>query len=159
MADLVILVVGGILVVAGVFGSILPFLPGPPLSYLGLLLLQVSSRQPLSLALLITYGCITILVAAIDYIIPAYTTKKYQGSKYGVRGSAAGLIAGLLFFPPFGVIIGPPTGAFLGELLSGKRLHRALKSATGSLVGLFAGTTIKLIITLLMAYHFFANLF
>ena len=159
VVDPVLLVPGGILVVAGIAGCMLPFLPGPPVSFIGLILLQISSRHPFTTTFLVVYGIITLFVVTLDFIIPVYSTKKFQGSKFGVRGSIIGLISGLILFPPFGIIIGPAAGAFLGELISGKRAGRAFKSALGSLAGFLAGTAIKLALSVLMAYHFFANIY
>ena len=96
MVEILLLVVGGLLVIAGVAGCMLPFLPGPPLSYLGLVLLQTSSRHPFTANFLVVYGIITLMVLMLDFIIPVYSTKKFHGSKYGVRGSIIGLIAGFI---------------------------------------------------------------
>lgn len=158
MVETMLLVTGGLLVIAGIAGCMLPFLPGPPLSFFGLVLLQISSRHPFTTNFLVVYGVITFMVLILDFIIPVYTTKKFHGSKYGIRGSIIGLFAGFIFFPPFGIIIGPAAGAFLGEIFSGKKAAKALRSAMGSLAGFIAGTTIKLALSVLMAYHFFANL-
>lgn len=159
MLDQVILLFGGLLAVAGIIGSVVPILPGPPLSYAGLILLQVSSRHPFTVMFLVTYAIITILVSAVDFIIPVYSAKKYGGSRQGAWGSAAGLLSGLFFFPPFGIVIGAVAGAILGELLSGRRGRSALRAAAGSLSGLLVGSLIKVILSVLMAYHFFSNLY
>ena len=159
MVETLLLVVGGLLVISGIAGCMLPFLPGPPLAYLGLVLLQLSSRHPFTVNFLVLYGVITLIVLTLDFIIPVYSTKKFHGSKYGVRGSIIGLIAGFFFFPPFGIIIGPAAGAFLGEMFSGKKASKAVSSAMASLGGFLAGTAIKLALSVLIAYHFFTNLY
>jgi len=144
--------------VIGIVGSLLPVLPGPPISYIGLILLQLTSKHPFSSRFLIIYGILTVFVFVIDYVIPVYGTKKLQGSKYGIWGSAIGLIIGILFFLPFGIIVGPILGAFLGELVTGKDIARAMKSAIGSLVGFLAGTAIKLVLSITMAYYYIISL-
>ncbi len=155
--DVVLIILGGILIVAGIIGCILPVLPGPPVSYTGLLLLQLSSKHPFTARFLIIYGILTLLVAVFDFVIPVYGTKRFQGSRYGVWGSALGLIIGLIFFPPFGIIIGLILGAYLGEILSGKNIREAIRPAFGSFLGFFASTVIKLVLTIFMAYHFIMN--
>ena len=162
--DIIIILIGGICVMAGIAGCFLPVLPGPVLSYAGLLLLQVSSAQPFTVWFLTIYAVLTALVAVLDYVIPVYGTKKFEGSKYGIWGSTVGLIAGLLFFFPLGIILGPVLGAFMGEILSGKTKERACKSALGSFLGFLAGTMVKVALSLSMAvyyasgsYHFFAG--
>lgn len=143
--------------VAGIVGCILPVLPGPPISYAGLVLLQFTSRHPFSTRFLLMFAALTILITVLDYIIPIYGTKKLQGTKYGILGSAIGLLIGLIFFPPFGIIICPMLGAFLGELVTGKKADRAIRSALGSLLGFLTGTAIKLVVSIVMAYYFILN--
>ncbi|MDH4231551.1 MAG: DUF456 domain-containing protein [Nitrospirota bacterium] len=154
MIDTLLIILGGICMTAGIIGSVAPFVPGPPVSYLGLLLLQLGAIRPFSTRFLLVYAVLTILVVVLDSIIPVYGTKRFRGSSYGVWGSALGLLAGLLLFTPLGIIIGPISGAFLGELLSGKRVPQAFRSAFGSFVGFLAGTSIKVVLSLMMAYHF-----
>lgn len=159
MIDGVLIILSSILMVAGIIGCLLPVLPGPPLSYTGLLLLQVSSKHPFTAQFLILYALLTILVIALDFVIPVYCTKRFQGSRYGVIGCAVGLILGIFFFPPLGIIIGPVLGAFIGELLMNRSSDKAIKSAIGSFLGFLGSTSIKLILTLTIAYHFVMNVF
>ncbi len=156
--DYALISFGAILIVAGVVGSLLPVIPGPPLSYGGLLLLQFSSKNPFSTTFLVTYALLTILVLILDYLIPIYGTKRLEGSKYGVRGSTAGMVLGLIFFFPIGIIIGPMIGAFSGEMISGKTTKQAFKSAIGSFLGFLAGASIKFILCISMAFYFITTL-
>jgi len=156
--DLFLLIAGSIALLAGLIGCFLPVLPGPPLSYLAILLLQFTSRAPFSEEFLIKWALLTAAVTVIDYWIPVYSTKKLGGTKWGVRGAAIGLIAGLFFFPPVGLIIGPLLGALSGELLAGQHMSRAIKSALGSFVGFVAGTFMKLVVSVFLSYHFIVNL-
>jgi uncharacterized protein YqgC (DUF456 family) len=159
MVDTLLIILGGICMVIGIIGCLIPVLPGPPISYIGLIILQLTSRHPFSTRFLIIYGILTVFIFVVDYVIPVYGTKKLQGSKYGIWGSAIGLIIGILFFLPFGIILGPLLGAFLGELVTGKDIARAVKSAMGSLIGFLAGTAIKLVLSITMAYYYVISLF
>lgn len=149
---------GGICIMAGIAGCFLPFLPGPPLSYLGLILLQASPRHPFTAGFLIFFAVAAVLAVLLDYVIPVYGTRRFQGTKYGVWGSAAGLLLGLFFFPPFGILVGPVLGAFAGELIHAHDPAKAVRSAFGSIVGFLAGALIKLILCTVMAYYFVISL-
>ncbi|HYQ58581.1 MAG TPA: DUF456 domain-containing protein, partial [Draconibacterium sp.] len=118
--DILLIVLGSIFIISGILGCILPVIPGPPLSYVGLLLLHFTERYQFSSRFLIIWAIITVVVYALDYLIPAWGTKKFGGSKRGIWGSIIGLLIGLFFFPPFGIIIGPFLGAVIGELGAGK---------------------------------------
>ena len=156
--DYLLIAFGILFIISGILGSILPVLPGPPLSYVGLLLLHFTSRHEFSPRFLITWGLITAVVYVLDYLIPIWGTQKAGGSKRGVWGSTIGLVIGLVLFPPFGIIIGPFVGAVLGELSGGKQSKEALRSGIGSFVGFLLGTLLKLIVSGMMAWYFFARL-
>lgn len=156
--DFVLIGFGIILITIGIIGCVLPFLPGPPLNYMGLLLLHFTSGYQFSTNFLFTWAIVTVFVYGLDLVIPIWGTKKFGGSKYGVWGSVIGLLAGFLFFPPFGIIVGPFFGAVIGELIAGKDSGAALKSGFGSFVGFIAGTVLKLIASGMMTWYFFKEL-
>lgn len=151
--DIVFIIIGGILMLMGIIGSVLPVLPGPPLSLIGLLFLQFQQEPPFTTNFLLIWTAITIGVVLIDYFIPAYGTKRFGGSKYGIWGTFIGLVIGL-FFAPFGIILGPLLGALIGELIAGKNSQQAFKAAVGSFVGFLLGTLLKLCACLVMTYYF-----
>jgi len=152
--DFLLVFLGALFMIAGIAGCVLPVIPGPPLSYIGLLLLHFTSRYQFATSFLIIWGIVTIVVYVLDYLIPAWGTKRFGGSKRGVWGSLIGLVIGLFFFPPFGIIIGPFLGAVIGELTAGKDHGSALKSGFGSFMGFLLGTLVKLIASGLMTWHF-----
>ena len=153
--DYFLIGIGVIFIISGLLGCVLPIIPGPPLSYIGLLFLHFTEKYQFSTRFLIIWAVITGVVYTLDYLIPAWGTKKFGGSKRGVWGSIIGLIIGLIFFPPFGIIIGPFVGAVVGELSSGKDSGAALKSGFGSFLGFLAGTLLKLITSGMMTWYFF----
>ncbi len=142
--EIFLLVIAFLLMLIGIIGCIVPGLPGTPIAYLGLWIAQATERVDFSWQFLLVWGIVMIAVSALDYIVPAWGTKHYGGTKYGVWGSTIGVFVGL-FFGAAGVILGPLVGAVLGEMLSGKALAEALKAGWGSFVGILFGTVIKLI--------------
>ncbi|WP_177730144.1 DUF456 domain-containing protein [Flavobacterium inviolabile] len=142
-----LLIIGFICMLVGILGSFLPILPGPPISWVGLLLLYLTKGIPFSYWILGITLLIALAVAILDYIIPAKGTKKFGGSQYGIWGTNIGLIVGLIAPVPFGFIIGPFVGALVGELIyDSKDHHRAVKAATGSFIGFLASTFIKFLV-------------
>lgn len=144
--DLLLLIIGLILMIIGVFGSFIPVLPGPSLSWIGLALLYFTSIIPVNYWILGITFLITVVLSILDYIIPVKGTKKFGGSSYGIWGTNIGLIIGIFTPIPFGFIIGPFVGAFVGELLYDKNHQRAFKAATGSFIGFLVSSFIKFVI-------------
>src|SRR5690554_3657532 len=111
--DILLFLVKFIFMVLGILGSFLPVLPGPPLSWIGLLLLYLTNAVPNNWLFLGITLAIALIVFALDYIIPALGTKKFGGSKYGVLGTTIGLLVAIIFpiLGVFGIIIWPFVGA------------------------------------------------
>ena len=159
LLDILWITLGIVALAGGIVGCVLPALPGPPIAYLGLVFLKLSSLGNFHWIWLLAFGILTVIVFALDYIVPAMGTKKFGGTKAGVWGSTVGLLVGIVFFAPWGIILGPFIGAFLFELIGGMKMEGALKSAWGSFVGFLLGTGLKLIVCFIMAGFFIWELF
>ena len=142
--DILLLVIAFILMLIGIIGCIVPGLPGTPIAYAGLWIAQITERVDFSWQFLLVWGIVTVVISALDYIVPAWGTKRYGGTKWGVWGSTIGVFVGL-FAGPWGVILGPLAGAVIGELLGGKAAQEALRAGWGSFIGILFGTILKLI--------------
>ncbi|MEA1784486.1 DUF456 domain-containing protein [Arenibacter sp. GZD96] len=149
--DLALLLLGFIFIIVGILGSFLPVLPGPPLSWIGLLLLYLTRTIPLDWWILGTTLLVALLVLLLDYVIPAMGAKKFGGSKAGMLGTTIGLIVALVFpiFGFFGIIIWPFIGALLGELLNKADKKTAFKAAFGSFIGFLTGTFLKFMVAVI----------
>ncbi|REG96497.1 DUF456 domain-containing protein [Flavobacterium aquicola] len=148
--DFLLLILGFVCVVVGVFGSFLPVLPGPSISWVGIVLLYFTKAVPANYWILGISLLITIILTILDYVIPAKGTKKFGGSSYGIWGTNIGLIVGIFAPIPLGFIIGPFVGAFVGELIHDSKDHqRALKVATGSLLGFLASSFMKFVVCMM----------
>ncbi len=155
--DIFLLIIGFLIVLTGILGSVLPVLPGPLASWVGLLLLYLTKAIPIDWTVLgITLG-VAILVSIIDYVLPILGTKKFGGSNYGVNGAMVGLIFGI-FFGPLGIIAGPFLGALIGELIKDhKNSKKALKAAVGSFIGFLSSTLLKLAVCLVFTVMYLAT--
>jgi uncharacterized protein len=162
-----LVILGAICILVGIIGGILPGLPGPPLSYLGLLLIHWTRFAQYSLKMLVIWGVIVLIVAILDYVVPIWGTKKFGGTRAGVRGSTIGLIIGVILLPMLGIVLGPfgligilggPfIGAWIGERYAGKNSSQAMRAAIGSFIGFLAGTFMKLAVSLVLAFYFFRS--
>lgn len=157
MSDYILLILGIIFMIIGIIGCLVPVLPGPPLSFFGLIFLHLSRFGQFTTSLLIVLGAITIIVTVIDYIVPVWGTRRFGGSKYGTRGATVGLIIGF-FLGPLGIILGPLIGAFVGEMIFKDDLDYAFKAGIGSLIGFLTGIGLKLAASFAMTFYFVKEL-
>jgi uncharacterized protein YqgC (DUF456 family) len=155
--DIILVVLGFCLLIAGLLGCIIPALPGPPLSYTALLLIQITGFADFSLPFLLITAGVTAIITIVDYLIPIWGTRKWGGSRAGALGAMAGLLAGI-FFVPLGIIIGPFVGAFAGELMAGHNTNAAFRSGFGSFIGFLFGTVLKVAVCLAFTYYFIKEL-
>src|SRR5665648_291836 len=150
------LILSGIIcTIIGVIGCIFPAIPGPPLSYAALILLQFAKEEPVfSKSFLVRFAIITVIVSLGDYFLPLLGARKY-----GIWGAILGMRAGFIFFPPFGMVLGIFIGAIVGELIAGKENSMALKAGLVTFVGSMTAVFIKLSLSVVMAFYFFIYLF
>ena len=103
-------IVAVILGIVGLLGCILPVLPGPPCSLAGMFLLFLwgspQVQDDITWRLLIIMLIVTVIVTVLDYVVPGWLTRVTGGTKYASRGATAGMLVGILFFPPWGMIVG-----------------------------------------------------
>lgn len=155
----VIFIIAFVLLFLGLLGSMIPGLPGPPLSYIGILLIHFFAGTQFSTSFLLTWAVIVILVFLLDYFIQVWGVKKFGGGRKAIIGTFLGLFMGL-FFPPIGLLLGPFFGAFIGALLEVRGdNNRALKVAIGSFIGFVTGTILKLVISSVLFYYAIYNMY
>lgn len=147
--ELLFVVLGLILMLLGIVGSFLPVLPGVPISWLGLMALYLSPKLEFDWTFIISTGIIAIVLYILDYVIPAMGTKRYGGSKAGIYGTMIGLVVGIIAPIPFGMLIGPFAGAFIGEVaFNNTKSDLAVKAAFGSFIGFLASTFVRFMATM-----------
>jgi uncharacterized protein len=154
--DIIIISIGLLLTIIGLIGCIVPAVPGPPLNYIALLLLEWAVPGDIhSLNFYLVLGIITILSIILDYVFPVWAAKKYKASNTGIWGSVIGMILGIVFFPPFGMIAGLLVGAVLGELIAGKKNTEAMKTGMVTFISSLIMIVFKFAISGVMTYYFF----
>src|SRR5262245_42319056 len=155
-------ILGILTALAGLAGCVLPILPGPPLSWAGLFCVWAArgfdARSFSDTTAFVLLGA-TAAVTALDFVAPLVGAKRYGATRAGVWGSVAGMLLGMFFFPPFGMILGAFAGAFAGELLAGQATGPALKASWGTFLGTLIGTIAKLVVSGVILWYVVAEAF
>ncbi|MGY8987621.1 MAG: DUF456 domain-containing protein [Flavobacteriales bacterium] len=157
--DILIICVVAFILLLGIIGCFVPIVPGPPISYGALLVFHFFSSYSIDENTLWLMAFVVISVTVFDLWVQIYGVKKFGGTKKAVNGSIIGLIFGIFFLPPFGIIIGPFLGAFIGARMEeNSDVNKALKIALGALTGFVVGTILKLSVSLYIIYIIFQTI-
>ena len=157
MLETVLIIIGLLIAIAGIIGCIIPVIPGPPLNFISLLILELAIEDAFSMEFYIIWGVITIVVTLLDYVLPLFGAKVYKASGYGIWGSIIGMIIGTIFFPPFGMILGLLVGAVVGELVAGKEGSEAMKVGAVTFITSLLMIAAKLAVSGVLTYYFIAR--
>jgi len=153
MIETILIIFGLLIAFVGLIGCIIPAIPGPPLNFFSLVILELAIVDAYPADFYFLWGGIAIAVTVLDYILPIMGAKVYKASSSGIWGSIIGMILGILFFPPFGMILGLFIGAVLGELIAGKEDWEALKIGSVTFFASMFMIFIKLAVSGVMTYY------
>ncbi|HET9596061.1 MAG TPA: DUF456 family protein [Anaeromyxobacteraceae bacterium] len=148
--EIALYALGGVLMVAGLAGLVLPALPGSVLMVAAVVVIAWAGQFA-------RIGWITIAITAllgafmwiVDHVAALLGAKAFGASRWALAGGAIGVVVGLFFGLP-GIILGPSIGAVAAELWKGADLRRAARSGAGVLVGFVAGTIAKIALAFIM---------
>ena len=143
-----------LMAIVGLLGAVVPAVPGPPISYIGLLLLSFCDKGEVGVSALVVTGILAAVITAVDYIAPLWFTKRAGGSAAGMWGATIGLLIGL-FFGILGIIFGPFLGAFIGELLVDTPPKKAIKVACINFIAFIFSTGVKLVYSIALMVMIF----
>ena len=160
----VLIILAFLCLAVGIAGAVIPGLPGPPVSWAGLLLATLTPFVSASTTMLIITAVIAAIITVLDYVVPSLATKLHGGSKYGVWGCNIGLIisiVGLPFGPQglLGVIFWPFVGALVGEYINQREWQPALRATSGAFIGFLTGTLLKFVYCVALLVIVIAGLF
>jgi uncharacterized protein YqgC (DUF456 family) len=157
---ILLIILGLLMALAGLMGCVFPVIPGPPLSFLAILLLSYAKNwEPFGSLFLVLMACLALVVTVLDYIVSAFGAKKYGASRLGIAGSVLGMLVGILFFPPWGMLLGAIMGALGGELLAGKAGKEALRAGWGVIVGNMVGMGLKMAYAGVILFFYIKEMF
>ena len=148
--SIVLWIIGALLVVTGLAGMLLPFLPGAPLLFLGLLCAAwAEDFRYVGLWTLLGLAGMAGLTYLVEFLASVLGARKFGGSRRAMAGAAIGGVVGLFLGIP-GILLGPFVGAVLGELSLQRTLNQASRTGFGTVVGMAVGVAGKLAIGIAM---------
>jgi len=134
----------GMLILAGIAGTVIPVLPGVPLVFGGMLLAAWADHfQHIGAFTLTILGVLCVFALLIDFAAGLLGAKRVGASTRALWGASLGTLIGLFFGLP-GLLLGPFLGAALGELSAGRELAHATRVGVGTWLGLLFGTLAKI---------------
>ncbi len=146
--------VAALLVLAGLFGALLPVLPGPPLVFSGLWLAAwMGGYEHVGGRVILVLAAITVVAVLLDFVASALGARRVGASPLAVVGAFGGAMVGIFFGIP-GILLGPFVGAVAGELIARKDLAGAADVGVGTWIGLVLGAVAKVALSLLMILIF-----
>lgn len=152
--DILLVILAFVALLIGLLGCVVPILPGPPVSYVGLLLMRWSGYADFSTDFLIWMAVATVAVTVVDFFLPVWMTKRFGGSKKATLGAGLGLVVGIFVFPPLGMLLFPFLGALAGELINNSEdSAKAFKVAFASFAAFMLGTGLKLTLCGAMIFY------
>lgn len=156
--DTFLAIIALVLALVGVAGCILPVLPGTPICYVGMLAMACTQYSTLETSTLVMFLIITVAVSVADYLLPAWLSRRFGGSKHGATGATIGMVVGL-FCGPMGLILGPFIGAVMGEMTVNRDdSAKALKVGFGAFLSFIVGTGLKLIASIAMLVYIIGDM-
>lgn len=151
----IIFVVALVLMILGIIGSVLPIVPGPMLSFVGLLVYYIfQENEILTLGPILFFASGMLVLVVADYLFPLLGVRFLGASKKGQWGAVIGAILGIVFFPPLGIFIGALLGAIIGEVYHGKELPEAMKVSIGVVTGSVVAIFLQVIFSLSVIGYF-----
>ncbi len=140
----------GLIVIAGLAGTVIPALPGVPLVFAGLFVSAwIGHFETIGWFMVGILALLAIVAWAVDFLAGALGAKYLGASSRAFWGATFGAIVGIFFGLP-GIILGPFIGAVLGELSGGSDLRQSGRSGVGAWLGMVVATAAKLGIAFLM---------
>jgi len=151
-------VISGLLVIAGLAGTVLPLLPGTLLVWAGLLMgAWIDDFTRVSVLIVVVITLLAALAWALDFVAGLMGAKRAGASKLALVGAAVGTVVGV-FMGLVGVLFMPLVGAAIGEYWAQKDQQRAAKVALATWLGLMLGMVAKVVISFVMVGIFLVAL-
>jgi len=141
--------------IAGLLGCFLPFLPGPPLVWLGALYYAWrTDYATVGWPMLIFLLLLALLGASADWWMSFFGAKKSGASLWASLASLLGGLIGLFVFSLPGMIIGALAAMAAVEYSRHGDWSTVLRAGSGYLIGYLLGTVVQIGVALAMIVIF-----
>jgi uncharacterized protein YqgC (DUF456 family) len=139
------------LLLGGLLGAILPFVPGPLLLFAaGILHTILRPEAGMGWPGIALLTVLLIIAYVLDFTCSAIGARWFGASRWGIAGVFIGAIVGM-FFGLLGMLVGPVIGTLSFEILFAKKTTRpAIKSTWGVVLGTGMGIIARVVISVLM---------
>lgn len=160
MQDAIVFILALVIMLAGLVGVLLPFIPSIPLVWLGVFFYAVStSFEKVDANFFVVVSVLVLAIFFLDYAISLWKIREFQASPWGVFGAVLGGLVGSLFGVFYAVIGGPIVGAIVVETLRGKDSVFSFATHRYTVVGFVGGTIIKVGVALAIIILFLYQVF
>ena len=147
-------VIVGLLMLAGLVGAVVPFIPGTPLIFAGALIYAIATDfAPVGAGRLAILAVLAVAGWAVEHVAGALGARRAGGSRAAVIGAILGTLVGLAF-APLGLLLGPIAGAIAGEMFTGRDPAGSVRTGLGTAVGVVVGVAAHFAVALTMVALF-----
>lgn len=158
--EIAIYIICGLMVVAGLVGTVLPMVPGVPLVFLGTAILAFYTNfAVISKLTLVVFLALTIISLLIDYLSGIIGAKYSGASLWGTLSALVGAIIGVVYFGIVGLIFAPAVFVLVFEFVGEKSIKKSTRSASYTLLSTVLGMVLNGAIALAMLIIFISALF
>jgi len=134
----------GLLMLVGLVGVVIPFLPGLPLIVVAAFAWVVAGGSDTGQwVVFIIVAAIAVAAMVVGSALPARRASGAGTSGWVLAAGAVGLVVGAIVIPIVGALIGWPVGVFVAELLRTRHVPTAVATTRATLVGMGIGIAIQ----------------
>ena len=149
--DTVFVILGAVIVVAGLVALAVPMVPGLAIIYGGVLLIAwADGFTRIGPFMLVALLAVMIAGMVADNVAALFGARRAGASGWGILGAGLGALLGLPL-GPIGVIIGPAVGALVFEYLRNPDLRQAGRAGVGGLLGFVLATVARAVFGVTLA--------
>ncbi len=157
--DIVLVVISTLIMLLGLAGIIIPFIPGIPLIWVGIILYGVATKfEVVDLNFIFLITLLAMISFFLEYAAVLWGAKELKLSFWGVLGAIVGGLIGSTLGSLGSLILGSFFGAIAGEGMTGQGSVYAIETSTYRVVGYVGATLIQIAVGVTMMILFFKQI-